>query len=130
MRTLATLLLLLAVGVAAVWIALLSTLFGFGLRCDDACDGDPTVWTRDVDAWQWTALGWGGVALLGVAAAAVVAVAIRPRTAPAAAVALVGACAAWAVFAADFFGSQQVWLVVAGAPLATLAASAVHPRRR
>jgi hypothetical protein len=33
-----------------------------GLQCDESCVDDSTTWHHTADAWQWSALGWLGVA--------------------------------------------------------------------
>lgn len=48
--------------------AFLGMVLGFGMKCDDAC-GEPPPWRRDRDAWQWSALGWSGLAAAAPAAA-------------------------------------------------------------
>ena len=76
--------------------ALAGMFWGFGLKCDDSCSADGTRWRDDVDAWQWDALGWTGLALFCCAVAFTVAVVFRGRSI--AAVAL----AAWAVVAVGY----------------------------
>src|SRR2546428_9963369 len=49
---------LLAIGIAPVsgFAALMGTVWGFGLKCDDSCSTAPP-WRDDPSAWQWNALG-------------------------------------------------------------------------
>ena len=44
-----------AVGISAFG-ALIGLVWGFGLKCDDACSTVPG-WRNDPDAWQWDAFG-------------------------------------------------------------------------
>lgn len=53
-RRAAAVLLALAGWLASSGVLLASLVWGLGLRCDDACDGDG--WRRTPDAWQWNGL--------------------------------------------------------------------------
>ena len=50
-----------AIGLVSAGAGFVGIVWGFGLKCDDSC-GEPPPWRDDQDAWQWSALGWTGVA--------------------------------------------------------------------
>ena len=83
--------------------------WGFGLRCDDTC-GDPPPWRDDEDAWQWSALGWTGIAAAVLAIAFLIALELRRRVpATVAAVGWVPA-AAWYLVLLDESGlTSNAW---------------------
>jgi hypothetical protein len=62
-----------AIAILSGFEALVGTVFGFGLKCDDSCSL-ASPWRNDPAAWQWTAMGpvaLGGFALSLVFLAAV-----------------------------------------------------------
>ncbi|HEY3068823.1 MAG TPA: hypothetical protein VGJ34_00780 [Gaiellaceae bacterium] len=64
-------------------VGLLVSFVLYGLRCDEACDGDS--WRRSADAWQWDlVLILGGSAFVAALAFVVCVWRIRPRGALAA----------------------------------------------
>jgi hypothetical protein len=65
-----------AIVAASAWAALVGTLWGFTLRCDDTC-GSPPPWRDDPNAWQWEAFGTVSIAGFVCALLFVVAVAAR-----------------------------------------------------
>ena len=66
-----------------VWTLLM--LVSSALKCDDACGAPPyRDWTDNVDAWQYGAIMWLGVAGFCLAVAVVAASWLRPRLAVAA----------------------------------------------
>lgn len=89
--------LLLALGLAVLsgWAALLGMVWGFSLQCDDSCSTPAGDWHDDPDAWQWSALGWTGIALFALAVVGLVLVALRRGAAA-------PVFAAWAVAGAAF----------------------------
>ena len=89
--------LVLAVGLAVLsgWAALAGAVWGFALQCDDSCSSPALHWRDDPDAWQWSALGWTGIALFALALALLVLVVARRRAAA-------PVFAAWAVTGAAF----------------------------
>ena len=95
MRRVAVLVLALGLAVLSGWAALAGALWGFGLQCDDACRTPARNWHDDPDAWQWSALGWAGIALFGLSVAGLVLVAMRRRAA-------VSVYAVWAVTGVAF----------------------------
>ncbi|MGH3071972.1 MAG: hypothetical protein ACRDNB_06840 [Gaiellaceae bacterium] len=66
-RTAFALLVAAAIAAASGGAALIGLLWGFGLQCDDTC-GEPPPWRDDPEAWQWSALGWIGIASLACSA--------------------------------------------------------------
>jgi hypothetical protein len=97
--------LILAIGLAVLsgWAALAGAVWGFALQCDDSCSSPALHWRDDPDAWQWSALGWAGIALFALPLALLVLVVARRRAAA-------RVYAVWAVtgsaFLALLFGSD------------------------
>jgi hypothetical protein len=61
------------------WPLLAGLLWGFALKCDDACGGDG--WRESADAWQWQAIAALGAAAFLTATALVLLVVLRRRRA-------------------------------------------------
>jgi hypothetical protein len=60
--------------------AFMGFIWGFGLKCDDAC-GTPPPWRESRDAWQWDALGTVAVSGLVCALAFLAVLALQLRSA-------------------------------------------------
>ena len=117
-RRVAAILLALGVSAASGFGALVGTLWGFTLKCDDACSEDSPDWHGDVHAWQWDAMGW--LSLAGFACSLSFALAVVFGRLRLAALALAAWTAVAACYLALFVGSgltsheARAWLVVPG----------------
>jgi hypothetical protein len=92
----------LAVTLFSGWVALVGIIWGFGLKCDDGCSGDPQSWDENADAWQWNAFGAATLVLFAIAVGVLV-LAARRRERDAAV-----AFAVWLVAATALFVLLQV----------------------
>jgi hypothetical protein len=131
-RRILALVLALAIGLISAGVGFSGVVWGFGLRCDDTC-GDPPPWRDDEDAWQWSALGWTGIAAAVLAIAFLIALELRRRVpAAAAAVGWVPA-AAWYLVLLDESGltsnAWRGWLGIAVIAAAMALALAWTPTR-
>lgn len=115
--------------------ALIGTLWGLGLKCDESC-GEPPPWRDDPEAWQWTAIGWTSIGAAVVSIAFLVFLLSRRTTAAAATLAAWGGLASTFLF---FFGSSGLtsnvhrgWIglvVIVLAAGAAVALTRPQPRR-
>lgn len=85
----------LVVLVASTYAALVGIVFGWGLQCDESCDGGD-AWRDDPGAWQWDALGWTSVGLFVAACVLVGGAAFARRGVT------LGALAGWAICAVPY----------------------------
>ena len=117
-RRVLALLLALGVAVASGFGALVGVLWGFGLKCDDACSPSSPRWRDHLDAWQWDAIGWLALAGLGCSLVFAVAVLLGRTRLSALAIGLWGAIggAYLSLFAGSGLSSHdlRVWFVFAG----------------
>jgi hypothetical protein len=123
---------LLAIGTATIsgFAALIGTVWGFGLKCDDACGAAPP-WRDDSSALQWNALGVVAIGGFVASLALVAFVATRRRTLAFAAL------VSWGLLAVAFLTllrdsgltsrPERGWLGIAGVAIAGLAATALTP---
>jgi hypothetical protein len=76
------------------WVA------AWGLHCfEDGCP-DTGTWREDVDAWQWSAMGWLGIASFAFSVASAIALARRSWLTPALLCAsLLTGIAPWIIYA-------------------------------
>jgi len=134
LRLIGSLVLALAIAAVSGFAALVGTLWGFGLKCDDSCSSLPP-WRNDPDAWQWNALGWIGLGAFACSLIFLVAVAAGRRTI--ASVALVSLGLLAAAFLVLFRDSGLTshaglgWAVIALAAVAGAVAIALRsPHKR
>ena len=124
----AAFLLALAIVFVSGCAAVVGMLWGFGLKCDDSCSSPPP-WRNDPGAWQWSAIGWTGIAAVACAVLFLVALAARRLVAAAFVAAVWTGLAAWYIVLFDESGLtsnvQRGWLGLAGAVAALAAAVAL-----
>jgi hypothetical protein len=131
-RRILALVLALAIAVISAGAGFAGMVWGFGLRCDDTC-GEAPPWRDDEDAWQWSALGWTGIAAAGLAIAFLIALGLRLR--PVAAIAAAGwlAVFAWYLVLLDESGltsnAHRGWFGLTLAVAAMAVAIAWTPKR-
>jgi hypothetical protein len=121
------------IAVVSAFGALAGAFWGFSMKCGDSCSTAP-YWRDDPEAWQWSAMGWVGLAGLACALVFLALVALRLRAG--AAVVLIS----WGVLAVaytDLFRDsglvshdEQGWLAISGLFVAGLIAIVLTPSRR